>query len=360
MVGVYVHFPFCRVHCSYCAFAVSTDLSLQERYFSGLLGEIDRRAGGAVDSIYFGGGTPSRTDRAHLAAVSARIRQAFEVADNAEFSLEANPEDVSAEAINFWRSIGANRLSIGVQSFHDSELLPLGRVHGADRAREAIGEAVRSGIRTSVDLILGLPLQTSDSFRASLDEAIAAGVGHLSLYMLDLEEGTSLQRQVASGRTSLPDDESVAELYLIAIDILAAAGFEQYEISNFARGGEECRHNLRYWRRGEYHGFGAGAHSFIHGRRFANARDVRQYIEQAQPDFTEVLNETDVKRETIFLRLRQVAGIDYEEVARLCGQEGIEWMEHGVTEGWLRRNGLRVAFTPSGFLLSNDLISQLF
>jgi putative oxygen-independent coproporphyrinogen III oxidase len=360
MLGIYVHFPFCRVHCSYCAFAVSTDLSLQEGYVEALLREIDGRAGGRVDSIYFGGGTPSRTDRAHLAAVSDRIQERFEVAENAEFSLEANPEDISLEAIDFWRSIGVNRLSVGVQSFHDSELLPLGRVHGADRAREAIGDAVRSGIRTSIDLILGLPLQTRDSFRDSLDEAIAGGVGHVSLYMLDLEEGTSLHRQVSVGRASLPDDEVVADVYLIAVDRLAAAGFEQYEISNFARAGEESRHNLRYWRRGEYHGFGAGAHSFIDGRRFANARDVRQYIEKSQPDFAEVLNEIDVKRETIFLRLRQVAGIDYDEVARLCGQEGIEWMEHGVSEGWLRRSGSRVAFTPSGFLLSNELISQLF
>ena len=360
MVGIYVHFPFCRVHCSYCAFAVSTDLSLQERYVDALLREIDGWAGGRVDSIYFGGGTPSRTDRAHLAAVSARIQERFEVAENAEFSLEANPEDISAEAIDFWRSLGVNRLSVGVQSFHDAELLPLGRVHGADRARAAIGEAVRSGIRASVDLILGLPLQTRGSFRDSLDEAIAADVGHVSLYMLDLEEGTSLQRQVSTGRTSLPDDEVVAELYLIAVDRLAVAGFEQYEISNFARAGEECRHNLRYWRRGEYHGFGAGAHSFIDGRRFANARDVRKYIEQSQPEFAEVLNEIDVRRETIFLRLRQVAGINYEEVAQLCGQEGIEWMENGVSEGWLRRSGSRVAFTPSGFLLSTELISQLF
>src|SRR5205807_1285490 len=151
--------------------------------------------------------------------------------------------------------------------------------------------------------ILGLPQQTDDSFRKTLDEAIATGIGHISLYMLDLEEGTSLQRQVSAGRASLPDDDVVAELYLLAIDTLDGAGFQQYEISNFARPGEECRHNLRYWRRGEYHGFGAGAHSFIDGRRFANARDVDQYIAQSQPDFAEVLNEIDVKRETIFLRL---------------------------------------------------------
>jgi oxygen-independent coproporphyrinogen-3 oxidase len=145
-----------------------------------------------------------------------------------------------------------------------------------------------------------------------------------------------------------------------AVEQLARAGFAQYEISNFARPGQECRHNLHYWRRDEYHGFGAGAHSFLGGRRFANARDVREYIEDASPQFAEVLSDADVRRETIFLRLRQVAGLDYDDIARLCGQEGMEWIDDGVSEGWLRREGSRVAFTPSGFLLSNEFISRLF
>jgi len=361
MLGIYVHFPFCRVQCSYCAVAVSTDLTLQERYIAALLGEIDRRAGSDdVDTIYFGGGTPSRTERGYLAAVADRIRARFAVTEEAEFSMEANPEDITPEAIAFWRSIGVNRLSIGVQSFRDAELLPLGRVHGAQRARDAVAVTAASGMRTSIDLILGLPHQTQESFQASMGEAIASGVGHISLYMLDLEEGSALQQQVTGGRVSLPDDEWTADMYLGAVEQFARAGFAQYEISNFARPGQECRHNLHYWRRDEYHGFGAGAHSFLSGRRFANARDVRRYIEDATPQFAEVLSDADVRRETIFLRLRQVAGIDCDDITRLCGQEGMEWIDHGVSEGWLQREGSRVAFTASGFLLSNEFISRLF
>jgi oxygen-independent coproporphyrinogen III oxidase len=166
---------------------------------------------------------------------------------------------------------------------------------------------------------------------------------------------------VEGGRVSLPDDDLVASLYTQAIERFGEAGLAQYEISNFARPGEECRHNLRYWRREEYLGFGIGAHSFAGDRRFANTRDIHRYIAGAhEPDFAEVLGDGEVRRETIFLGLRQAAGIHYDDVVRLCGEEGITWMERGLIDGWLRRVGNRVAFTPSGFLLSNEYISQLF
>jgi oxygen-independent coproporphyrinogen-3 oxidase len=348
---------------------VSTDLALQDRYTDALVAEIARRApdrGAAdadsiVDSVFIGGGTPSRLSDDNFARTMAALRAHFRILDGAEISIEANPEDVTPESLAFWRAQGVNRVSIGVQSFHDAELLPLGRVHGAARAREAVCDAVASGVRTSVDLMLGLPRQTAESFLETLDVALGADVGHISLYMLDLEEGTSLERQVAIGRTTLPDDDLVASLYLRAVEMLRAAGLVQYEISNFARDGEECRHNLRYWRREEYHGFGIGAHSFIGTRRFANTRDIHRYIGGAtEPDFAEELGEGEERRELLFLRLRQASGIHCSDIERLCGQEGIEWIERGLTGGWLQRVGERVAFTPSGFLLSNDYISQLF
>ncbi|MEA2165722.1 MAG: oxygen-independent coproporphyrinogen oxidase [Thermoanaerobaculia bacterium] len=362
MFGLYIHLPFCRVHCTYCPFAVSTDITLQDRYTDALVSEIHARGNGEMaDSVFFGGGTPSRTSRENLVRVGATLRDRFAIIDGAEFSLEANPEDVTGDAVAFWRSLGVNRLSIGVQSFHDDELRPLGRVHGREQALEAVRLAVRSGIRTSLDLILGLPRQTAASFRETLDLAIATGVGHVSLYILDLEEGTALVRQVEGGRVSLPDEDLVASLYTEAIERLGAAGLAQYEISNFAKPGEECRHNLRYWRREEYFGFGIGAHSFIGAQRFANTRDIHRYIDGAhEPDFAEVLGDGEVRRETIFLGLRQAGGIHYDDVVRLCGDGGIEWMERGLSDGWLRRVGARVAFTPSGFLLSNEYISQLF
>lgn len=360
--GLYVHLPFCRVHCSYCPFAVSTEVSLQDRYTDALLREIDARAGGeAVDTIFFGGGTPSHTSVANLARIVTTLRDRFAIAPGAEFSLEANPEDVTPDALHAWRSLGVNRISIGVQSFHDAELRPLGRVHGPQRALDAIRDTAAAGFRTSIDLILGLPHQSESSFAQSLEIAIGSGVGHLSLYMLDLEEGTALARQVEGGRVAVPDDEQVASLYGRAIERLGRAGLAQYEISNFARPGQQCLHNLRYWRRQEYLGYGLAAHSFAGGRRFANTRDIHRYIDGAnERELDETLGEGEIRRETIFLHLRQTSGIDYEDVVRLCGAEGIEWIERGLSDGWLRREGARVAFTPSGFVLSNEYISQLF
>lgn len=352
--GIYVHLPFCRVHCAYCAFAVSTKIGQQDDYTAALVREIEERATGeAVETIFFGGGTPSRTSRENLARVAAALRAAFDIADP-EFSLEANPEDGTPDAIDFWRSLGVNRLSIGVQSFHDAELRPLGRVHGRERALGALRDAVDSGVRTSLDLILGLPNQTAASFRETLDLAIASGAGHLSLYMLDLEEGSALARR----GTPLPDEDEVASLYVEAIDRLNAAGLAQYEISNF---GDPCLHNLRYWRRQSYYGFGLGAHSFLGERRFASTRDLGRYIAGARgPELDELLGPAEQRRETLFLRLRQTAGIDYDDIVHLCGEEGIEWTARGLSDGWLRRDGARVAFTPAGFLLSNSYLSQLF
>ncbi len=362
MVGIYVHLPFCRVHCAYCPFVISTDLRLQEGYVGALLGEIETRGTGErADTVYFGGGTPSRTAPEHLARVAAAIRSKFEVTPEAEFSLEANPEDVTAEAIECWRSLGVNRLSLGVQSFHDDELRAIGRIHGVDRARQAIGNAIDSGLRTSLDLILGLPEQTAESFRASLAEAIASGAGHLSVYMLDLDEETALRRRVESGLVPLPDEDLVADLYLETVDTLHRAGLMQYEISNFARADEESRHNVRYWRRQPYHGFGIGAHSFIGDRRFANTRDIRRYIGgEFAPEMDETLGDAERRRELLFLRLRQTAGIHYADLLELCGEEAPGWIEHGVSEGWLRCNDSRVAFTPAGFLVSSELLSRLF
>jgi len=401
MLGIYVHLPFCRVHCSYCPFAISTDIELQDRYVDALVREIqspfNRPSGTAsalcetkghtmpsrrtpsglapqieervpegrawdVDTIYFGGGTPSRTSISNLRRLIAAIRSTFAVSAGAEFSLEANPEDVTPEALDAWRDLGVNRISIGVQSFHDDELKAIGRIHDARGAIAAVERAAQSGVRTNLDLILGLPHQTRESFAKTLGEAIALDPGHLSLYMLDLDETTPLQVQVAKGRVDVPDDELVAGQYKHAIERLEAAGLHQYEISNFARSGEECRHNLRYWTRGEYRGFGLAAHSFLGERRFANTRNIREYIDDPEhaQNFEEDLGEDERRRETLFLGLRRTSGLDYDQLVALCGQEAIEWVSRGLRDGWLERHEGRIVFTPSGFLLSNDYISQLF
>jgi oxygen-independent coproporphyrinogen-3 oxidase len=386
MGGIYLHLPFCATHCTYCPFAISTDLGLQEAYVEAMVREIrsspvqrrplsaagfsgkTRRPGAAaapqepVETVYFGGGTPSRTAIQYLARIFAALRERYAITSDAEITLEANPEDVSEEAIEAWRALGVNRLSVGVQSFFDEELRAIGRVHDRARAIAAVQAIVGSGARANFDLILGLPGQSADTFRESLDTAVSLGAGHLSLYMLDLEERTPLQVQAARGRVVLPDEDLVADLYLEAVARLGAAGLRQYEISNFARPGEESRHNLRYWRRQEYRGFGMGAHSFQGSERYANTRDIRRYIALSPEarDFSETLGEEEVQRETIFLQLRQASGMCYEDLVALRGKEGIEWVDRGLEDGWLRREDGRVSFTPSGFLQSNDFISQLF
>ncbi|MGA7617161.1 MAG: radical SAM family heme chaperone HemW [Thermoanaerobaculia bacterium] len=366
-LGLYVHLPFCRIRCSYCPFAISTDLSLEEAYVRALVSEIAlRRAERArVETLYFGGGTPSRLSAGGLEKVVAAIRGAYQLQDGLEFSLEANPEDVDEEAVERWKTLGIDRVSIGVQSFHDPELFPLGRGHGRTKAIEALRVAVRSGLRVNVDLMIGLPHQTRRSFEESLRIAIDEGAGHLSLYILDLEVGTALEKQVRHGRTALPEDELTAELYLHAIEESERRGLRHYEISNFARAGEESRHNLKYWQREHYLGVGLGSHSFVGEERFANTREVREYIarlgEGKVPTvFSESLGEEEQRRERIFLSLRQTAGIGYAELIELTGREGTEWTRRGTSEGWLQQRGDRVGFTPSGFLLSNEYISQLF
>ena len=399
-LGLYVHLPFCHTHCTYCPFAISTDLSQQDAYTEALVREMgdaslerssaflgsseflggeatssprnpeeprgtgaSRGTGEPPPTLYLGGGTPSRMSLSNLTRIFEALHARFAIDADAEISMEANPEDVTPENVAAWRALGVNRISIGVQSFHDAELHAISRVHDRQRAMAAVQTVVASGARANLDLMLGLPHQTAGSFRETLDTAVALGAGHLSLYMLDLEEKTPLQVQVARGRVVLPEDDLVADLYFEAIDRLGALRLRQYEISNFAREGEECLHNLRYWTRREYRGFGLGAHSFVGGRRFANTRDIRRYIDTAPDarDFCEELGEVEVRRETLFLNLRQTSGMCYEELLRLCGQEGVEWTERGLQDGWLQR-GIegRVAFTPSGFLQSNDYISQLF
>lgn len=406
MLGLYLHLPFCAVHCTYCPFAISTDLSQQNEYTDALVREIrachPERGNGApamvavmtrqgessrvsplargeglpiscspaplamteraVDTIYFGGGTPSRTALENLARTFDAIRERFVIAPDAEITLEANPEDVTDETVAAWRALGVNRISAGVQSFRDAELVAIGRIHDRQRALDAVRIIVASGARSNLDLILGLPQQTADSFRETLDTAVALGAGHLSLYMLDLEERTPLQVQVSRGRVTLPEDDLVADLYLEAIARLSAAGLRQYEISNFARPGDESRHNLRYWKREEYFGFGLGAHSFAGRERYANTRDIRRYIElsPAARDFHEELGADEVRREQIFLQLRRTSGMCYEDLVALCGEEGIRWIERGLQDGWLQHEDGRVSFTPSGFLQSNDFMSQLF
>jgi oxygen-independent coproporphyrinogen-3 oxidase len=399
-LGLYVHLPFCRRRCTYCAFAISTDLRHESEYHRALLGEIrhwktrghgevgtrgtnhesnhdrlrvsasprprvEENAKLAADTLYFGGGTPSLSSLANFTELINVIRETFTLTAEVEITIETNPEDVNADSLQTWLDAGVNRVSIGVQSWNDAELYPLGRGHGSAAAREAVAAAVATGARVSVDLIIGLPGQTRESFSRSLDFALQSGAGHLSLYMLDLETGSILEKQVDSKQIVIPEDSLTADLYLDAIRMAHEGGFRHYEISNFARPGHESRHNLKYWNRQPYLGFGLGAHSFSGDQRWSNSRDLSEYIaalKSGEPAvvFRESLGELERTRELIFLGLRQAQGMRYSELLELRGQEATEWVSRGMADGWLRSSDDRVAFTGPGFLLSNEYISQLF
>lgn len=364
--GLYVHIPFCRVRCSYCAFAITTEASGQAKYVEAVVRELGTRvpSNAAVDTIYLGGGTPSRLDDALIASMLEAINERIAIEPNAEITLEANPEDVSAARTRAWRAMGVNRLSIGAQSTSETELRRSGRLHGAARALAAIADARSADLRVSADLMIGLPGQSRASFQESLGRILDAGPGHLSTYLLDLEEGTALERSVSAGRTVLAEDDEMADSYAWLIETASQAGLAQYEISNFAREGEQSRHNLRYWEGRPWIGLGNGAHSFDGRVRSANVRDPRAYIEKisregSAEDSREEIDEDVARRERMFLSLRQTRGLDRESFESLAGAAGEEWRARGVREGWLQ-DGPRVAFTTRGFLLSNGLIAELF
>jgi oxygen-independent coproporphyrinogen-3 oxidase len=284
-VGLYLHIPFCAVRCPYCDFNTYSGLeSFQEGYTRALIAEI--RAGAEehgrrlAHTVFVGGGTPTALPAALLAQILDALQSAFEVDEGGEITSEANPGTTDLERFSALRDAGVNRLSMGVQSFDDAELRWLGRIHSAAEAETAFEHARRAGFdNINLDLMFGLPGQSLASWLTTLRRALSLQPEHLSLYGLTVEEGTPLARQVRAGEKPAPDDDAAADMYLAASDLLGRAGLQQYEISNWSRGPElRCRHNLRYWRREPYLGFGAGAHSFLEERRWWNVRPIPEYI----------------------------------------------------------------------------------
>src|SRR5438094_1890420 len=283
MLGLYLHIPFCSAICNYCNFNRGLfDAGLKARYVDALVAEI-ARAGGAADTIYFGGGTPSLLEPAEIARVIGACGEAFDVSPDREVTLEANPESVTEERLAAYRAAGVNRLSFGVQSFRDDELRRLSRLHDADRARAAYAEARRAGFdNVSLDLMMWLPAQRVDQWLTSIDAAIDLAPEHVSLYLLEVYPNAPLKDDMARAQWSQAPDEDAATMYLTAMARLDHAGYEQYEISNVSRPGRRSRHNLKYWIDGEWLGFGCGAHSTRDGVRWRNVAATDEYIGRIQ------------------------------------------------------------------------------
>lgn len=364
--GIYLHVPFCKSRCSYCDFATDVFRSSDavERYVDALCREIGVFAGDTpdADTIYFGGGTPSLLSPAQVGRILESVGRKFSLATDLELTMEMNPATVSAETLAGYRSLGVNRASFGVQTFDDTELKRLARGHNTADALETFRLLREAGFENvSFDLIAGLPRQTLADWERNLDRAIDLEPEHLSLYLLEIHEGTPLAEQMRSERTPVPDEELAAEMYEMMIDRLSAAGYEQYEISNFAKPGFESVHNSKYWKLDPVYGFGVSAHSFDGTQRYANERDTAAYIKQIEASGTaESSRESiDPASESAFLGLRLTDGIRLDEYRRRFAtdlsqtyrNELAELAEAGLVE--VRENNLRL--TRKGMLYSNEV-----
>lgn len=322
MSGVYIHIPFCVKKCEYCDFYSVTDISDQDRFTSALLTEITVRTPSEpqqIDTLYFGGGTPSILTEKNLNRILDRLHRRFKIHENAEITLEVNPGTVSPEKLKAFHSAGINRLNIGVQSFNDRFLQFLGRVHNGNEARSAIETAEKSGFdNIGIDLIYGVPDQTEELWHSELETATRFNLSHLSCYALTLEPGTPLHQRVEQGKTSAPDEVLTARLFENTIRFLEPRGFIHYEISNYARGTEaKSRHNLKYWNGASYIGFGPSAHSYNarSKNRSWNTSDLPRYMQEIENrqlpiEETETLTKEQQMIETLFLGLRKRDGID--------------------------------------------------
>jgi oxygen-independent coproporphyrinogen-3 oxidase len=369
--GLYVHLPYCRSRCGYCAFVVSTDDSSRGEYLEALEREAallaPEAADAAFDSIYLGGGTPSLVRPGELTRLLAELRRRFDVEAGSEITLEANPDDVTPELARAWKDAGVNRVSVGVQSFHDSELSAVGRRHDAGGARRALEELAQTGLSLSADLILGLPTQTAASFRDSIDEVSRSGVAHLSIYLLETEKSRAIEEDRRDHPERYLSDEAQADAWREAGQTLAGRGFEHYEISNWALSGSAARHNVKYWTRAPTLGLGVSAHELWGERRRANVSGLPAYLASLRSArrptaLDEEVTPEAAARERIFLGLRLSDGVpaaDLESWIVNAGEPQLSadyaaWLEVGLLE----RIGGRVRFTESGFLVSNEILCR--
>jgi oxygen-independent coproporphyrinogen-3 oxidase len=360
---LYIHIPFCIRKCTYCDFlSVPLDADLARDYTDALKREIALRGGGTLRTVYLGGGTPTVFPEEHLAGIFRALHDQFTILPDAEITVEANPGTVRREKESFLRTLGVNRMSIGVQSFDDSELALLGRIHTADDARKTVQGLGFENF--SLDLMYGIPGQSLESWQQSLRQALPLNPTHISAYELTPEPGTPLVESLKRGEMELPPEETVIGMADTALDMLSGAGFRQYEISNHALPGYECRHNMNYWLRGEYLGMGAGAHSFVGDRREKNVWDVREYITRLRKGELPVGESMEVTceealREFLFLGLRMTEGVDIALFKEDLGLDLMNGAQDLISDGLMETSGGRLRLTRRGVLLFNPSLVRL-
>ncbi len=369
--ALYLHIPFCRSRCVYCDFCSSTyGREIQSAYVQALLQELRQRsgelAGGTVSSIYIGGGTPSVLFDKDLSAIFHAIHSVYNIKECAEVTLEANPDDVTTERVRAWKDMGINRLSLGVQSLDDRLLQMLNRRHTSRQAIHAVEAAFRKGLdNVSIDLMYGLPMLDMPSWEQTLELALALPVVHLSAYCLSVERETVMEQKIVQGIWHLPDDELAEAQYKSLISATREAGFEHYEISNFARNGKFSRHNSSYWDGTPYVGLGVGAHSYDGSVRRANTTDVQRYAQSNGnvPYNIETLSKFDQINEMLFLSLRTSRGLNLSHFKKNFGEEVfqavIQQAHPHIVHGRLKQDGDTLRLTEAGIFVSNDVLSDL-
>ena len=373
-LGIYIHIPFCRSKCDYCDFYSLAGQDVQmERYQKALLAHLKETAPMArsfsVDTVYFGGGTPSWYGAKRLRELLSAIRKLYRVERGAEITFEANPDSSDFKSLRVLRRAGFNRASFGIQSACSKELAAVHRPHTVQQGDEAVAAARKAKLKNlSLDLIYGLPKQTLTSWKETLEHALSLEPEHLSCYGLKVEEGTPLAARTAAGEL-LPNEDTQADMYLWTAERLAQAGYEQYEISNFAKPGFASRHNLRYWNLEPYIGFGPGAHSDFGGRRYSWVRDLEGYIAGVLEGSSDLLDSQDLipqeerSCEYLMLRLRTAQGIEEWEYRGTYFMDFApleERLELFARRGWAQKTEQgRWRLTPKGFLVSNQLIADL-
>lgn len=355
--SAYIHIPFCKSKCFYCAFISTVNLKLETGYLISLLKDIDvNYCGNELNTLYFGGGTPSILPFEHV----KKIFNKFNLAENAEVTFELNPENADFEYLKALNNLGINRLSIGIQSFNDDILKHTGRTHNCEKAIDAVKTAKQAGFRNiSLDFIYGLPNQTLSDFEEDLLKARKLGIQHISLYGLKIEENSVFGKKQPE---NLPDDDLQADMYMKAIEILE--DFKHYEISNFALSEEfQSKHNLNYWENNEYYGFGCAAHGYENGIRYANLTDIHKYIENPLiHEFGHTETETEKLQEEIFLGFRIAKGLNINEINEKYNinfdEKYAKPLNIYIKSGHILKTSQGYRLSNSGFLISNLILAD--
>lgn len=358
-LGIYIHIPFCAKKCAYCDFlSFSADEEAKKQYVSALIAQIKKSGGGAADSVFIGGGTPSVLDGEDILKIMGALKERFELSADCEATIEINPATVTVQKLEAYKRAGINRVSMGVQSFSDKELGALGRLHNSFEAEQSFKLLRQCGFSNiNLDLMFAIPNQTADSFKETLKTATALNPEHISAYSLIIEEGTPFFDMEKRGEICEADEDLYVKMFDMAGEVLKESGYNRYEISNFSKKGFECRHNLKYWSGEDYLGFGLGAVGFLGNVRYENTRDFKSYLNGEEPTET-VLSEDELMKEYIITSLRKAKGINLAEFKEKFGVDFFCMFdtEKYIGGGFMKKDKDNLFFTEDGIRVSNEIL----